>query len=377
MHRPRILVVGGYGAFGARVAERLAQSPDIDVVIAGRSAERAHAAALSLGKLTGREVGNTTLDTSQVTPQELAALGPRVVINASGPFQGQDYRLARACIAIGCHSIDLADGRAFVTGITALDAAAKAGGVTVISGASTVPGLSSAVVAAYVSRFSQLTSIDIGVSPGNHFNPGVATVASILGYVGQPIAMRIEGQTRTVYGWQGLSRVHIPGLGPRLMGFVEVPDLDLFPQAYPGLRSVRVMAGVEVMPFHLGLWAASWLVRAGIIKDLAAWSQILLNAKSWGSFLGSDTGGMSVSLTGPTPAGGNARLNWHLVAGQGHGPYVPALASVILARKLVHGVAVPTGAMACVGLFTLDEFMAEAGDLGITASDSWLDGLRP
>ena len=228
-----------------------------------------------------------------------------------------------------------------------------------------------------MSRFSKLTSIDIGVSPGNHFNPGVATVASILGYVGRPIAMRIEGQNRTVYGWQGMSRVQIPGLGPRLMGFVEVPDLDLFPQAYRDLQSVRVMAGVEVMPFHLGLWAASWLVRAGIIQDLAAWSQMLLTAKSWGSFLGSDKGGMTVSLTGPTQARCIARLNWHLVAGQGHGPYVPAMASVILARKLVHGVAVPTGAMACIGLFTLAEFMAEVADLDITASQSWLDGIRP
>ena len=44
----RVLIVGGYGAFGARAAERLAREPGFDIVIAGRSADKAriHAEAL-------------------------------------------------------------------------------------------------------------------------------------------------------------------------------------------------------------------------------------------------------------------------------------------------------------------------------------------
>jgi uncharacterized membrane protein len=41
----------------------------------------------------------------------------------------------------------LADGRQFVAGISSLDALAAAAGLTVISGASSVPALSSAVIA--------------------------------------------------------------------------------------------------------------------------------------------------------------------------------------------------------------------------------------
>ena len=44
----RVLIVGGYGAFGARAAERLAREPGFEIVIAGRSADKAriHADAL-------------------------------------------------------------------------------------------------------------------------------------------------------------------------------------------------------------------------------------------------------------------------------------------------------------------------------------------
>ena len=180
----RILVIGGYGAFGSRVAERLARDGCHELVIAGRSASRAAAAAAALvAHCPAARITSAVCDATRATAAEIAALAPRVVVNASGPFQAQDYALARACIASGAHYIDIADARAFVTGIVALDASARSAGVSVISGASTVPGLSSAVVAAHRDRFTRLETIDIGVSPGNHFDPGLATTQSILGYV--------------------------------------------------------------------------------------------------------------------------------------------------------------------------------------------------
>ena len=87
-----------------------------------------------------------SLDATSATAPRPATLAATVLINASGPFQQQDYRLARACIAAGCHYIDLADARAFVTGIGVARRAKPARRVSVVSGASSVPGLSSAAV---------------------------------------------------------------------------------------------------------------------------------------------------------------------------------------------------------------------------------------
>ena len=122
------------------------------------------------------------------TAADVQALAAAVLINASGPFQQQDYRLARACIAAGCHYIDLADARAFVTGINALDAEARAANVSVVSGASSVPGLSSAAVRHMSQDMQQLDEVEIGISPGNSFDPGLATAASIIGQAGQAVS---------------------------------------------------------------------------------------------------------------------------------------------------------------------------------------------
>src|SRR4029079_970332 len=138
----RVLVLGGYGAFGSRIAERLARDRSIEVVIAGRPLGRALDLAGQLAQSVGAKVQAAAMDTRTVRAFELRAWKPDVLINASGPYQEQDYALARACIGAGIHYVDLADARAFVTGIGALDADARSAGVLVVSGASTVPAVS-------------------------------------------------------------------------------------------------------------------------------------------------------------------------------------------------------------------------------------------
>jgi Saccharopine dehydrogenase NADP binding domain len=367
----RILIVGGYGAFGAHAARRLAREPGHEIVITGRCAAKAARFAASLAGEAKASLEPAALDAETATGADIRTLGARVLINASGPFQAQSYALARAAIAAGCHYVDLADARTFVTGITALDAGARAAGVCVISGASSVPGLSSAVVQHYADAFAQLDSVEIGISPGNSFDPGVATTASILSQAGKPHTELHHGRRRTVYGWQGLHRHDFPGLGARWMGSVDVPDLELLPEHVPALKTARFTAGLEVAPFHLGLWSLTWLVRAGGVRDLAPLAAVLLAAKRRLRFLGSDRGGMFVRLAGRDASGAKRTVTWHLIARSGHGPYVPAIASVLLARSLCAGAGPEPGARPCFGLFALPAFEAEVADLDIACTAVW------
>ena len=319
--------------------------------------------------MTGRAAEHVALDVTTVDAEALRQTGAKVVVNASGPFQSQDYRLAEAAISAGMHYVDLADARAFVTGVGVLDAAAKAAGVLVVSGASTVPAVSSAVVDHYAGRFARLRSITYGISPGNSFDPGEATTASILGAVGLPFSTQIAGRCQTVHGWQGIGRHRFPGIGRRWMGYCDIPDLGLFPSRYSGIETVRFKAGVEVGAFHLGLWLVSWLVRLGLLRRPGWLAAPLLAMKRRLGFLGTDRGGMFVTLEGNDATGEEKRIDWHLEAMNGHGPYIPTIAAVLLARRLARGEEVLTGAMPCVGLVTLDQIQAEVADLDIGAYD--------
>ncbi|AHB47244.1 saccharopine dehydrogenase [Hyphomicrobium nitrativorans NL23] len=363
-----ILIVGGGGAFGARLAELLARAPGIDLVLAGRRLAPLDMHAAALFATTGRPVRAVALDARGATADDIARLGVRTVINASGPFQTGSYDLAKAAIGAGCHYIDLADARAFVTGFSELDAAARAAGVLAVSGASSVPGLSSAVVAHYAGTFASVDEIDIAISPGNAFDPGVATVSSVLGGVGQPIHVLDGGAWKTVYGWQGLRRGSFGRAGRRWLGYVDVPDLELLPEQIHTARTVRFQAGLEVSFFHLGLWAASWLVRSGVVRSLAPLAPGLLAVKRRLSRLGTDRGGMVVALRGIGHDGAPKELTWLLEALNGHGPYVPALTSAALARRLASGAETRTGAFACQAIVPLAAILAEGKHLDILSA---------
>lgn len=362
-----VLLLGGYGAFGGRIAERLAGQPNVRLIIAGRSLERACSFAASLPPATAHAtVTPAAVDASQITERELAEFDVDILINASGPYQWQDYRLARACIAAGVHYIDLADARAFVTGIAALDAEARRAGVLVVSGASTVPAISTAVIDDLAPQFAALRSLAIVISPGNSFDPGLATTQSILSTLGRPLDAN-KGAGSAVYGWQNLRRRTIPGLGGRWLGACDAPDLDLLPRRYPGVSDVQVFAALEVGAFHLGLWGLSWLVRAGLVRKPEHLASPLLGLKRAFRFLGSDVGGMMITLGGTDARGNPKHMDWRLIARSGQGPYIPATPSVMLVKRLLAGSLASRGAMPCLGLFTLAEFLGEVADLDMTA----------
>ena len=362
----RILIVGGYGAFGALAAERLARDPGITVIICGRNAAKAETAKQRLEQSANAKIESAVLDATADPANALAAIKPNVVINASGPFQEHGYALAQACIACRAPYIDLADARTFVTGITRFDDDARQAGVCVISGASTVPALTSAVYMEAKSSFSQLRSIETYLSPGNHFNPGEATTRSVLSGAGCPLTVRRNGRKETAYGWMDLSRRTIPGIGARWFGNVDVPDLDLFPQDEPDIATVTFQAGVEVSVYHLGLWALAGLKRTGLLSSVAPLTRPLMAVRRALPFLGSDRGGMMMVFEGLGQSGKPLRRTWSLAAIAGDGPYIPATAGVLLARKLAQdSTALPPGAKPCFGLLPLEEFVTELSDLKI------------
>ena len=131
----RVVVIGGYGNFGARVCRALAGSPAMEVVAAGRHPDEGR------GGLADLNLQHARLDYSaRDFPAALARLAPGLVIHCAGPFQSQDYRVALAALEAGAHYLDLADGRQFVTRFpNYVYPAARAAQRVAISGASSVP----------------------------------------------------------------------------------------------------------------------------------------------------------------------------------------------------------------------------------------------
>ncbi len=366
----RTLVLGGYGNFGARIVRALAADPRLQLVVGGRDGARAAAFA----RAAGADVGVLAVDAGRGgdLPAALAAHGIELVIHTAGPFQAQDYGVAQACAGAGCHYIDLADGRRFVCDFpAALHGAFARAGRSAISGASTVPALSSAVVEHLSAGWQALHTVDICVAPAQTAPRGVATLAGVLSYCGAPIDVWREGRWQQGRGWETPQRIHFARLRPRLGALCDVPDLELFPTRYQVRDRVMFHAALEV---PLSQRAFAWIAaarRRNWLKQperLAPWlhrGAPLFDR--WGSALG----GMVVWVSGLDAQGHPARRAWHLSADHDHGPEIPAMPAILLARRLAGhgGDALPHGAHTAAGLLALDAFAGQFARWGMSTDE--------
>ena len=349
----RVVVLGGTGNFGARICRALAEEADMEVVAAGRSAS-----------------AQLRVDADAVDfASRLKAAAPDIVIHCAGPFQGQDYRVARAAVEAGAHYLDLADGRDFVADFPqALHGQAVACRRVALSGASTLPALSSAVVDDLANRFRRVREVQVAIAPGQRAPRGAATIAAVLGYCGRSFRWLRDGEWRDAWGWQELRRLRFAGAGARWAAACDVPDLELFPDRYRGLRTMEFRAALEFSAQHFALWLAAALRRAGIPLALERCAAPLERAATaLGRFAG-DKGGMLVSVIGEKDDGSRARIEWHLTVAATSGPEIPCLAAVLLARRLANGRLAERGAFACMGFLRLADFEPEFRRLAIVTS---------
>lgn len=351
----RVLVLGASGFFGSRITELLTRIPNLELILAGRDLAKTTALAYRLGLRAPNARAVDARDPKLALV--LRKLGVQTLIHTVGPFQGQQYHVARAAIEARANYLDLADGRAFVAGIASLDAAARTAGVRVLSGVSSLPALSSAVLDRYVDCFASLEQVAIGISSGARA-PGLATLRGVFSYAGKPFKVLENGRWVDAFGWLDRRTFDFPKpVGPRLLGRCDVPDLSLLPQRFPTLKTLSFHAGFASDTGHR---VVEWLARqarAGRLKSAAKFATPLHRLARWLEPLLSDRGGMFVRMIGPDDDGRTRTLTWQLLASENHGPCIPCAPAVALARKFALGQVSAPGARPCLGELTVEEIL--------------------
>lgn len=367
----KILVLGGYGNFGKRIVENISNIKGISILVAGRNLPKSQAFIDSIKRYSAAKIEPCVIDLlANNFEARLADLSPDIIVHTGGPFQGQDYRVAEACVHIGAHYVDLADDRRFVCDINKLDDLAKTAGVLLVSGASSVPGLSSAVIENYQAHFATINSIDIAIAPGNKAERGEATVRGILSNTGHAFSVFKDGQWQDVFGWMDPRRNDFGDIiGKRWLANVDVPDLELFPKLYGVTNKVRFQAGLELPFLHLSMVGMAYLTKISHAINWSSLTRPIISASNLLLSFGSDNGAMQVIIEGIDNNNTPKTIKWTLYAPDGAGPYIPTLSAIIIIRKMLsestESEGFSYGATACIKQFNLESFLPYFNAQGI------------
>lgn len=351
-----VLIIGGYGVFGGRLARRLANQAGIEVVVAGRSLPKAQAFCNQHGGVPA----HIDLQAPFLT-QDIANLAPDIVVDAAGPYQAYTetaYRLAEAALTCGAHYLDLSDDAVFTTGISALSTAAETAGLSLLSGVSSVPALSSVIVDKLTDGLSDIHIIESAILPGNRAPRGVSVMKSIIGQAGSPMRVWRGGRWTHEIAWGELKRTDLEVgnsnvIKGRKTSPVGAPDLALFPERYSA-RSVLFSAGLELGLLQRGLWLLAFLARWRLVKSIGFLTPLLKRCADLLEPFGSDRGGMLVRAIGRLGDGTYVERRWTLIVEAGDGPSIPTVPAWIMVQKLIAS-DVPAGARPALEAFTIQD----------------------
>lgn len=366
MKRSRILIIGGTGVFGKRLAHHLMTFEGIELFIASRSTVKAERFAKVLRMGNGATpVHGVALDCRENLNARLDDIRPFAVIDCSGPFQHADFEVARSVVASGAHLIDLADARSYLAGfVHKLEGLARAKGVAALTGASSTPTLSACVVDHLARDWQRLDTIDICITPGGKSEVGRSVIEAILSYAGKDIPIWRDGRLSKTSGWSEPRVVDIAGLGRRRVAAVETYDAEYLGPRHKVQSRVSFSAGLESTIEQRGIETLAALRKWHLLPDPGFLIPVLLKARQVTRLSTSDRGGMQLSVCGLDAKGAFTQANWTLVAKDDHGPNVPILPAAAALKKLLAGEGA-VGARLAHDALTLPDILAEAGSYAI------------
>ena len=356
----RVLIIGGYGTFGFRIAQGLCDEAGLTLYLAGRNLEKAR-------KACSRLSGQATFIPLKLDRNHLALdFKPCLIIDASGPFQSYNGSpVLDYCLDHGIDYADLSDDGQFVQDVKLAGKAAKATNIIAVSGLSTCPVLSAIGLREIEAEIGAPTHTMIGIAPSPKADLGRNVIGAVMSYAGQKsVPVRRDGKTEIISGLTEIrdATICVPGDRPlpRLpFAVADAPDAIVLPHSFRDLTDICTGAATRPVWLHCLLVILARGISRGALPKLNRLTGLFHRARGLFRF-GIHRGGMIVSATNSTGA-----ASWHLVAEGDYGPFVPTLPAVALVKKYLNNKAPVPGAYSGDEVIDLQDLEPEFAKLNI------------
>lgn len=222
-HTDKILIVGGYGHVGRRLAAELARYYPEQVIVAGRDLEKAAA----LANLLGKGVQPLRLDINDPAEVDASLDEVELVINC---IDQPEPTLLRSTVRRGLKYLDITADMDYWRKAMALQDEARMHGGSALLGAGLLPGIANVMARAAVARAGKVESLNTAVllSLGDSFGP--AALDYMLAAASEPFTVMEDGRERTVKNFTDGKPVDFPApIGGRTVYRFALPDQIFYP----------------------------------------------------------------------------------------------------------------------------------------------------
>lgn len=278
----RFVVFGGGGDMGSRVVEELAVTPGVELItIVGRTRatmerarEDARAAQTQVAKagIAPTPPATPTAATQAPNPRgtnpvadiaiEIADARDRdtvidlmrrhdVALGALGPFYIFEEPMVEAAIAAGTPYISLCDDADATAAALEYDSAARAAGVTIITGLGWTPGLTNLLAVRAAARLDKAHSVTIAWTGSAAESGGSAVALHTLHIFNGDVITYTNGRHVHVPAGTESEYIDFPApLGRVRVCHVGHPEPLTLPEQMPGVRQIALKGGLVEPTLH-------------------------------------------------------------------------------------------------------------------------------
>jgi len=236
-----VLVLGGAGNQGRGVSRLLAGTDLVtELIVAGRRLEAADQVAAQLGE----KARAAQVDVHDEPRLRTLMAGCDLVVQAGGPHFEVLVPTVRAALQAGVHVCDVSDGGRSIRRALALDAEARAAGITGLIGVGLSPGLTNLLALHAYRQLDRVEDLEIcWVNNGPLNSWRGATLLSLLDSASGVVPTFGDGTWVDIVGHEHGVDVTLPGGGTVHVYPSGFPEPVTLPRSLPGLRSVSHLVG--------------------------------------------------------------------------------------------------------------------------------------
>jgi saccharopine dehydrogenase-like NADP-dependent oxidoreductase len=362
----KIIVLGGAGDMARRAVRELVSEPDVSTVTV---ADYNLPAAERLASELGDKALPRWVDAND--PQSLveAIRGHEAAASGIGPFYRYEAGVAQAAIEAEVPYVSLCDDYDGTQAVLELDEAARAAGVTVLTGLGWTPGLSNLLARKGAEAFDLVAEINVSWGSSASDSEGYAVILHTLHIFTGRVPSFQKGRLIHVPAGSGKEVVLFPPPVGRVNCYhLGHPEPVTLPRSIPSLLTATLKGGLSEQPLNdLAIWLARLrLTDTPAKKDLLG--QIIKAALPVLSKLGEaeepcsavrvDVGGWRDGVYGLVSYGA-----------ADHMPELTGLPLAVGALMLARGDVHMPGVVAPEACIEVEPFLAELERRGITIHD--------
>ncbi len=239
----------------SRTVRELVAEPEVTAVTV---ADCNLAAAERLAAEVGAKASAVWVDADVPGALVEAIRGHTAAASGIGPFYRYEAKVARAAIEAGVPYVSLCDDYDGAQAVLQLDKAAKAAGVTVLTGLGWTPGLSNVLARKGAGQFDLVDEINVAWGSSASDSEGYAVILHVLHIFTGRVPSFQKGRPIDVQAGSGKEVILFPPPVGRVNCYhLGHPEPVTLPRFLPGLRTVTLKGGLSEQPLNdLAIWLA-------------------------------------------------------------------------------------------------------------------------